>query len=123
MRKGLDRAASDGVVLESIGVDTWGCDYGLLDTRGELVGNPYHYRDARTDGVMEEVLARVSRTRIYDITGIQFLPFNTIYQLVAARHPQYSGDLAAFPANHTLGVDAGIGDEPAAQFALARGFS
>ena len=85
MRKGLDRARSDGMAVESIGVDTWGCDYGLLDTRGELVGNPYHYRDARTDGVMEEVLARVSRTRIYDITGIQFLPFNTIYQLVAAR--------------------------------------
>lgn len=85
IRNGLERAATDGVTVESIGVDTWGCDYGLLDTRGQLVGNPYHYRDKRTDGVLEEVLGRVPREWIYDITGIQFLPFNTIYQLVAAR--------------------------------------
>jgi rhamnulokinase len=85
IRKGLERAAADGVAVQSIGVDAWGCDYGLLDPRGELVGNPYCYRDARTDGVLEEVLARIPRAWIYDITGIQFLPFNTLYQLVAAR--------------------------------------
>ena len=85
IKKGLERAATDGMAVESIGVDAWGCDYGLLDTRGELVGNPYHYRDKRTDGVLEDVLARVPREWIYGITGIQFLPFNTIFQLVAAR--------------------------------------
>ena len=70
--------------LDSIGLDAWGCDYGLLGEGGDLLGNPYHYRDARTDGVMDDVFARVPRARIYDITGVQFLTFNTLYQLVAA---------------------------------------
>src|SRR5579872_757004 len=70
--------------LDSVGVDAWGCDYGLIDGRGDLVELPYQYRDSRTDGVMDEVFARVPRARIYEITGIQFLPFNTLYQLVAA---------------------------------------
>src|SRR5436309_5632808 len=85
MERGLAQAASGGGALASIGVDSWGCDYGLLDAEGALVSNPYHYRDVRTDGVMDALFARVPRSRIYDITGIQFLPFNTIYQLVAAR--------------------------------------
>jgi len=70
--------------LDSIGLDAWGCDYGLLGEGGDLLGNPYHYRDARTDGVMDDVFMRVPRARIYDITGTQFLTFNTLYQLVAA---------------------------------------
>jgi rhamnulokinase len=70
--------------LDSIGVDAWGCDYGLLGENGDLLGNPYHYRDARTDGVMDDVFTRVPRSEIYDVTGIQFLSFNTLYQLVAA---------------------------------------
>ena len=70
--------------LDSIGLDAWGCDYGLLGESGDLLGNPYHYRDGRTDGVMDEVFQRVPRARIYDITGVQFLTFNTVYQLVAA---------------------------------------
>jgi rhamnulokinase len=72
------------VKLDSIGVDTWGVDYALLGERGELIENPYHYRDSRTAGVMEKVFRRVSRKEIYAITGIQFLPFNTLYQLYAA---------------------------------------
>ena len=71
--------------LESIGVDTWGVDYALLDKRGELIENPYHYRDARTDGIMDAVFERIPREEIYAVTGIQFLPFNTLYQLYAAR--------------------------------------
>ncbi len=70
--------------LESVGIDAWGVDYALLGERGGLIENPYHYRDSRTAGVMEEVVARVSREKIYSITGIQFLPFNTLYQLYAA---------------------------------------
>ena len=70
--------------LESIGVDTWGCDYALLGEHGDLLENPYHYRDARTDGVMEEVCDACRREQIYAVTGIQFLPFNTLYQLYAA---------------------------------------
>jgi rhamnulokinase len=84
MRRALDRVGRDPRRLDSIGVDAWGCDYGLLGEGGELLGNPYHYRDTRTDGVMNEVFVRVPRARIYDVTGIQFLSFNTLYQLVAA---------------------------------------
>jgi rhamnulokinase len=84
MRGALDRVSADPRGLDSIGVDTWGCDYGLLDERGQLVGNPYHYRDPRTDGIMQSAFERVSRERIYEITGIQFLTFNTLYQLMAA---------------------------------------
>jgi rhamnulokinase len=82
IKRGLDRAAAGHI--DSVGVDAWGCDYALLGECGTLVQNPYHYRDARTDGVMEEVFTRVSREEIYAITGIQFLPFNTLYQLYAA---------------------------------------
>ncbi len=71
--------------VDSIGVDTWGCDFALLGERGTLIENPYCYRDARTDGVMEAVFARAGRDRIYAITGIQFLTFNTLFQLFAAR--------------------------------------
>jgi rhamnulokinase len=70
--------------FESIGADAWGCDYGLLRADGSLVEQPYTYRDARTDGVMERVFAKVPRERIYAITGVQFLWFNTLYQLYAA---------------------------------------
>jgi len=87
MEQAIARASAGGERYDSIGVDAWGCDYGLLGESGELVGNPYHYRDERTDGVMEDVFARIPRARIYDITGIQFLTFNTLFQLVAAaRH-------------------------------------
>ena len=82
MRRALERA--DGTRLESLGVDTWGCDFALLGEQGNLLENPYHYRDARTDGVMEAVVQRVSADAIYAATGIQFLPFNTLYQLYAA---------------------------------------
>ena len=72
--------------LASLGVDTWGCDYALLGERGTLLQNPYHYRDSRTDGVMERVFARVPADDIYATTGIQFLTFNTLFQLYAAAH-------------------------------------
>jgi rhamnulokinase len=70
--------------LDSIGIDTWGVDFALLGERGALIANPYHYRDARTQGIMDDVFARVPREKIYSVTGIQFLPFNTLYQLFAA---------------------------------------
>lgn len=80
---GLRKARQLAGSLDSIGVDTWGVDYALLDARGFLQGNPFQYRDHRTDGAMEQVFARVSREVLYQRTGIQFLPFNTIYQLYA----------------------------------------
>ena len=84
IQQAIEAAGANGQRFDSIGVDTWGCDYGLLGEEGELLGNPYHYRDTRTDGVMEAAFARVPRARIYDVTGIQFLAFNTLYQLIAA---------------------------------------
>ena len=76
-------AAAEGG-LAGIGIDAWGVDYGLLDESGALLGNPVHYRDGRTDGVPEQVWARVPAADLYAVTGIQQLPFNTIYQLAAA---------------------------------------
>jgi rhamnulokinase len=71
--------------LAGIGVDAWGVDYALLGDRGELLQNPYHYRDARTEGMIEEVLQKVTKEEIYRCTGIQFMPINTLYQLYAAQ--------------------------------------
>lgn len=70
----------------SIGVDTWAVDYGLLDREGALLAEPVAYRDSRTDRVAEQVHARVSQTELYAINGLQFLPFNTVYQLAAEQH-------------------------------------
>jgi sugar (pentulose or hexulose) kinase len=70
--------------VDGIGIDSWAVDYGLLDATGALLGNPVHYRDARTDGVPERVAALVGEDKLYALTGLQKMPFNTIYQLVAA---------------------------------------
>jgi rhamnulokinase len=78
------RAAARRFDLASLGIDSWGVDYGLLDDTGALLGNPVHYRDARTDGVAGQVLARIPAAELYAATGVQQLPFNTIYQLAAA---------------------------------------
>jgi rhamnulokinase len=67
----------------SLGLDTWGVDFALLDERGVLAGNPYHYRDRRTDGMLEEAFRRVPREEIFAQTGIQFMQLNTLYQLLA----------------------------------------
>ncbi|MFL6415598.1 MAG: rhamnulokinase family protein [Bryobacteraceae bacterium] len=83
IRKTLSRL--EELPLAGIGVDAWGVDYALLDEHGELLQNPYHYRDKRTDGVMEQVLAKVCKGEIYDETGIQFMPINTLFQLIAAK--------------------------------------
>jgi rhamnulokinase len=77
-------AAARGAELAGLGVDSWGVDYGLLDASGALLGNPVHYRDARTAGVMERVLARTGAAELYALTGVHQIPINTIYQLAAA---------------------------------------
>lgn len=71
--------------LAGIGIDTWGVDYGFVGRGGEVLGNPFMYRDSRTDGVMERTFARVPKKEIYAATGIQFMQFNTLFQLIAAR--------------------------------------
>ncbi|XKK61859.1 rhamnulokinase [Streptomyces sp. ARC32] len=71
--------------VDSVGVDGWAVDYGLLDADGALLGNPVHYRDARTEGVAERVWETLPAGELYAATGLQYAPFNTLYQLVAAR--------------------------------------
>jgi rhamnulokinase len=74
----------EGTQLAGIAVDAWGVDYALLGEKGEMLQNPYHYRDARTAGMMREVFGKVPKEEIYWATGIQFMPINTLYQLFAA---------------------------------------
>jgi rhamnulokinase len=80
---GLRRAAQSAGGPASIGVDAWGVDYGLIDADGRLVDDPFHYRDERTARGVERVHAIVPPDRLYERTGLQFLPFNTLYQLAA----------------------------------------
>jgi rhamnulokinase len=72
-----------GKDLASVGIDTWGVDFALLDRQGALIGNPHHYRDARTDGMFEEAFRRMPKEQIFELTGIQFLQLNSLYQLLS----------------------------------------
>ena len=67
--------------FDSIGIDTWGVDFGLIDKNGDLIGNPVHYRDIRTEGIPDEVFKIVNKESLYEKTGIQILNFNTLFQL------------------------------------------
>nr|WP_181387514.1 rhamnulokinase family protein [Streptomyces sp. Act143] len=80
----LDGLRAAGQV-DSVGIDSWAVDYGLLDADGALLGNPVHYRDSRTEGVAEKVWATVPAEELYAATGLQYAPFNTLYQLIAAK--------------------------------------
>jgi rhamnulokinase len=71
--------------VTSVGVDTWGVDFGLLGRHDELLGNPYHYRDRRTVGILDKAFAIVPREEIFAATGLQFMEFNTLYQLLAMK--------------------------------------
>ncbi|MCC3373103.1 rhamnulokinase [Cohnella sp. REN36] len=85
IKRGIRKAFHSGYAPTTLGIDTWGVDFGLIDANGELLGNPYHYRDAQTEGLIEEVSALVGREALFRQSGVQFMPFNTIYQLYAMR--------------------------------------
>jgi rhamnulokinase len=85
LKNGLRACAAAGAQPVSVGVDTWGVDFGFLDHEGKVLEQPYSYRDHRTDGMMEQFFERVPRQRIYELTGIQFMQLNTLFQLFAAR--------------------------------------
>jgi len=80
-REAGEQARALGRHIRSIGIDSWGVDYGLVDAEGKLIEHPICYRDDRTRGMMDEVFARVSREEIFERTGIQLLAFNTLFQL------------------------------------------
>jgi rhamnulokinase len=83
VRRSIQACAHRHRTIEGIGVNTWGVDFALLDRGGELLANPYCYRDPRTNGMMERVDRMLPRERLFELTGIQFMPINSLYQLVA----------------------------------------
>jgi rhamnulokinase len=86
IQHGLGLAAKKyGKSIVSVGADTWGVDFVLLSRHGELLGQPFHYRDARTNGMMERTFRKVPRAEIFAQTGLQFMQFNTLYQLLAVQ--------------------------------------
>ena len=98
--------------VDSIGIDSWAVDYGLLDARGQLLGDPFCYRDSRTDGAADTVRGLVGDEELYSVTGLQHLPFNTVYQLVvdtalpAAETMLLIPDLLGFWLTGQVGAEA-----------------
>ncbi len=91
IKKGISKTLNAGHKdIEAIGIDTWGVDYGLFDENGKLLGNPHHYRDERTNGMIELADKKVGKKYIFDQTGIQFNFFNTLFQLMAAKEQKDS---------------------------------
>jgi rhamnulokinase len=87
IRAGFNVALRKSGGLASIGIDTWGVDYGCLDSSGALLGNPYHYRDSRTSGVPEKLFASMGAVELYAQSGLQVMPYNTIFQMIAEQRP------------------------------------
>jgi rhamnulokinase len=86
LKTGLRKATAGNQEIHAIGVDTWGVDFGFLDRNGDLLGNPYMYRDPQTDGMVEAAFALVPKAKIFDATGIQFMQLNSLYHLMALAH-------------------------------------
>ena len=84
IKQGIIKARMAGG-FDSIGIDTWGVDFGLIDAEGKLMENPIHYRDARTVGMVDEAFKTMPREKIYGITGIQFMELNTLFQLISLK--------------------------------------
>ncbi len=93
---GIDLIIDSGVIPDGIGIDTWGVDFVLTDADGNRLGKAVSYRDARTAGVMEETIDKLGEDFIYSATGVQFMPFNTIYQLksLVDSDPEWLGDVS-----------------------------
>ena len=86
IKAAIGKCSVAGERLESLAIDTWGVDYGLLDKKGRLLGQPIHYRDSRTDGILERAYKVVPKAELYKETGLQFLQFNTLLQLWAEKN-------------------------------------
>lgn len=109
------RAATPALPVASVGVDTWGCDYGLYDGAGRLLEEPICYRDPRTDGALERAAAIVPLAEIHRATGIQLLPFHTLFQLHAHvapdRWPRSAARLLPLPdVFHRLLCGSDVGE-------------
>ena len=82
----LKKVADEGIKIESIGIDTWGCDFAFFGKDGQLLGLPYCYRDSHTDGAIDRYMKTHDKRDIYNKTGIQFMEFNSLFQLDTLRH-------------------------------------
>ena len=89
IKQGIVKAKIAGG-FDSIGIDTWGVDFGLIDKEGRLLENPVHYRDPRTAGLVEEAFKTIPKEKLYNITGIQFMELNTLFQLISLRRQRPS---------------------------------
>ncbi|WP_433249433.1 rhamnulokinase [Streptosporangium sp. CA-135522] len=111
----LYRGVLDGLraagPVDSIGIDSWAVDYGLLDGDGRLIGNPVHHRDERTAGIMERVTAELGADALYRVGGVQFLPFNTLYQLLAEQGLDRARTLLMIPDLLTHWLTGSVGAE------------
>jgi len=86
VKAGIGKAAKyANAKVAGIGIDSWGVDFGLVDADGKLIENPYHYRDSRTNGMMEKAFELMGKREVYENTGLQFMQFNSVYQLLAMR--------------------------------------
>ncbi|HUF10547.1 MAG TPA: rhamnulokinase family protein [Rhodothermales bacterium] len=110
IKEGVDRAIRTAPEAKSVSVDSWAVDYVNLDSKGRPLGRPYCYRDPRNEGMIDQAFRTISRERLYEITGIQYLPFNTLFQILAdqAYEPDGQQDvsnrlLIADYFNHILG--------------------
>ncbi len=83
IKKGILNTVNAGYEIQSIGIDTWGVDFGLLDEKGRLLSNPIHYRDSRNDEMIQLITNTIGKEAVYEQTGVQFLSFNTLNQLLA----------------------------------------
>ncbi len=97
--RGLERLSAQGTDVSSVAVDTWGIDFGLLDGSDSLIDEPFHYRDARSDGMTDRISQIIARERLFDITGIQPSDINTLCQLYSMVR---NDDLALKRARHLL---------------------
>ena len=88
IKQGIVKAKMAGG-FDSIGIDTWGVDFGLIDKDGRLLENPVHYRDPRTAGLVEEAFKTIPKEKLYKITGIQFMELNTLFQLISLRRQRH----------------------------------
>ncbi|WP_420708799.1 rhamnulokinase [Bacillus sp. REN16] len=85
IKEGLLQSKKKGYEIHTLGIDTWGLDFGLIDENGELIGNPYHYRDKQSVGMVEKVCEIIPKSEIYGQTGIQFMNVNSLYHLYAMK--------------------------------------
>lgn len=119
IKNSIRKCVLNGDELASIGIDTWGVDYGFIDKNGHLIANPAHYRDSRTEGIMDYVNKTIPLNDIYDRTGIQAMNFNTIFQLAAdardnpellnyAKHLLFIPDLLGYFLTGNIATEATI---------------